>query len=187
MTVSGANLVFSSTYGERLHITNVCLYLLHDTGGKLTALISPHRNLRIYATNDKRPLLEKHLHWAAPYGLIPPSASGTSGAPADMGNYGQAGSSSNYAGIVSAGLPMTPAQIEALRQAAELSQMLNGLEKVSVDDNSRRESLLDKLCSAEDVLKLPEHKNPPGIASGELLVDLLKHQVCPEGFCFCTY
>ncbi len=54
--------------------------------------------------------------------------------------------------------------------------MLSSLEKV--DDEGRRSSLLDTLCSTEDVLGLPEHPNPPGIASGELRVDLLKHQVC---------
>lgn len=67
------------------------------------------------------------------------------------------------------------AQQEALRKAAELKSMLNTLEKV--DDESRRSSLLDNLCSTADVLQLPEHPNPPGIASGELIVNLLKHQV----------
>jgi hypothetical protein len=52
--------------------------------------------------------------------------------------------------------------------------MLNNLEKV--DDESRRTSLLDTLCSTEDVLNMPLHQNPPGRASGELRVDLLKHQ-----------
>ncbi len=54
--------------------------------------------------------------------------------------------------------------------------MLSNLEKV--DDEGRRSSLLDTLCSTEDVLDLPEHPSPPGIASGELRVDLLRHQVC---------
>jgi hypothetical protein len=52
--------------------------------------------------------------------------------------------------------------------------MLSNLEKV--DDESRRTSLLDTLCSTEDVLNMPLHQKPPGIASGELKVDLLKHQ-----------
>lgn len=67
-------------------------------------------------------------------------------------------------------------QQEDFTRAAELRQMLSSLEKV--DDEGRRSSLLDTLCSTEDVLGLPEHPNPPGIASGELRVDLLKHQVC---------
>jgi len=67
-------------------------------------------------------------------------------------------------------------QQEEFARAAELRQMLANLDKV--DDEGRRSSLLDTLCSAEDVLNLPEHPNPPGIASGELRVDLLRHQVC---------
>jgi SWI/SNF-related matrix-associated actin-dependent regulator of chromatin subfamily A3 len=66
-------------------------------------------------------------------------------------------------------------QQEALYKAAELRQMISALEKV--DDEGRRATLLDTLFSTEDILSLPEHLNPPGIASGELTVDLLKHQV----------
>lgn len=66
-------------------------------------------------------------------------------------------------------------QHEAFMRAAELKQMLNGLERV--DDEDRRASLLDTLCPTVDILNLPVHPNPPGIASGELVVDLLKHQV----------
>lgn len=67
------------------------------------------------------------------------------------------------------------AKVEALQKAAELRQMISGLEKVN--DDGRRSSLLDSLCSVDDILTLPEHKNPPGINSGELKVNLLKHQV----------
>lgn len=66
-------------------------------------------------------------------------------------------------------------QQEAFAKARELQQILNNLEKV--DDEGRRTSLLDTLCSTEDVLALPVHKNPPGIQSGDLKVNLLKHQV----------
>jgi len=66
-------------------------------------------------------------------------------------------------------------QQEALYKAAELRQMISALEKV--DDEGRRTTLLDTLFSTEDILSLPEHPNPPGIATGELTVDLLKHQV----------
>jgi SWI/SNF-related matrix-associated actin-dependent regulator of chromatin subfamily A3 len=77
-------------------------------------------------------------------------------------------------------------QQEALQKAAELKQMLSGLEKV--DDEGRRASLLDTLCSTVDILNLPVHPNPPGVASGELLVNLLKHQVgllCNGCTCSC--
>jgi len=67
------------------------------------------------------------------------------------------------------------AQQEAFVRAAELRQLLSGLERV--DDEGRRASLLDTLFSTVDILNLPVHPNPPGIASGELMVDLLKHQV----------
>ena len=53
--------------------------------------------------------------------------------------------------------------------------MLNNLEKV--DDEGRRASLLDTLCSVDDVLGLPVHPDPPSIANGQLKVNLLRHQV----------
>ncbi|KAI0334969.1 hypothetical protein GY45DRAFT_967409 [Cubamyces sp. BRFM 1775] len=65
-------------------------------------------------------------------------------------------------------------QQEAYQKAQELRQILNNLEKVN--DEGRRSSLLDTLCSVDDVLDLPVHPNPPGISSGELKVNLLKHQ-----------
>ena len=64
---------------------------------------------------------------------------------------------------------------ENLRKAIDLKQMLDSLEKVN--DEGRRASLLDSLCSVTDVLSLPEHPNPPGTKKGNLVVDLLKHQV----------
>lgn len=76
-------------------------------------------------------------------------------------------------------------QHEALVRAAELKQMLSGLERV--DDDDRRSSLLDTLCPVVDILNLPLHPNPPGIANGELVVDLLKHQVTYSLWsCSCT-
>jgi SWI/SNF-related matrix-associated actin-dependent regulator of chromatin subfamily A3 len=66
-------------------------------------------------------------------------------------------------------------QQEALQKAAEIRQMLSTLEKV--DDEGRRSSLLDTLCSTDDILNLPLHPNPPGLKNGDLKVDLLKHQV----------
>ena len=66
-------------------------------------------------------------------------------------------------------------QQEAFARAQELRQILNNLEKV--DDEGRRASLLDTLCSVDDVLGLPVYPDPPGTANGQLKVDLLKHQV----------
>ena len=66
-------------------------------------------------------------------------------------------------------------QAEAFAKAAELRNILNNLEKV--DDEGRRSSLLDTLCSVEDILSSPLHPNPPGIEGRQLKVNLLKHQV----------
>jgi SWI/SNF-related matrix-associated actin-dependent regulator of chromatin subfamily A3 len=147
--------------------------------------------LKIYGSSDKRNEIEKKLMLAQnrssrpdssqssamppPYGAAAPYAS-----YADPGFSGGGPSSAGYG--TSTAIPPTQStealrkQQEAFARAAELKQMLSNLEKV--DDEGRRSSLLDTLCSTEDVLSLPEHPNPPGIASGELRVDLLKHQVC---------
>jgi SWI/SNF-related matrix-associated actin-dependent regulator of chromatin subfamily A3 len=75
---------------------------------------------------------------------------------------------------------------EALRNAAELKQMLSSLEKV--DDEGRRNSLLDSVCSKDDILNLPVHPNPPSVKNGNLMVDLLKHQVCRSSYhCLSIY
>ena len=95
-------------------------------------------------------------------------------------------SSSGPSSTQSAAPKLTAAQLAAQQEAArkrqeaeakaqELRQILNSLEKV--DDEGRRTSLLDTLCSTEDVLALPMHPNPPGIQTGDLKVNLLKHQV----------
>lgn len=72
-------------------------------------------------------------------------------------------------------------QQEALAKAAELQQMLNTLEKVN--DEGRRETLLDSICTKDDVLNLPLHSDPPGTAKGNLKVDLLKHQLQALQWC----
>lgn len=73
-------------------------------------------------------------------------------------------------------------QEERSRKAAELQQMIADCEKVN--DESRRTSLLDTLCSTDDVLSMPTYQGtPPGIATGELTVDLLKHQLQALKWC----
>ncbi|KAJ3534925.1 hypothetical protein NMY22_g6710 [Coprinellus aureogranulatus] len=72
-------------------------------------------------------------------------------------------------------------QQEALAKAAELQEMLNTLEKVN--DEGRRESLLDTICTKDDILNLPVHADPPGTAKGNLKVDLLKHQLQALQWC----
>jgi SWI/SNF-related matrix-associated actin-dependent regulator of chromatin subfamily A3 len=109
-------------------------------------------------------MLEPLLIWATP----------------SQRGFGGSSSSSSRAGRQSPGKKhLTKAQQEAARRqlgnAAELRKILDNLERV--DDESRRSSLLDNLCPTEDILDLPLHPNPPGIESGDLSVDLLKHQV----------
>ncbi|KAG8213634.1 snf2 family protein [Butyriboletus roseoflavus] len=157
-------------------------------------------SLNIFGPSDKRDMLEPMLIWATPRqrgfpqrarGGIPGTSSAVAAAATSAGGgafpsayasalaatMGMAGAS-QARGMTSA---QSEAQQEAIRKqneafvrAAELKEMLSGLERV--DDEGRRTSLLDTLCSTDDILKLPVHANPPGIASGELVVDLLKHQ-----------
>jgi SWI/SNF-related matrix-associated actin-dependent regulator of chromatin subfamily A3 len=147
------------------------------------------RTLKVYGASDKRSQLEPLLIWATPRqrGFPPRSNNGTPytvpGAPADSGRGSSstsaasaAGASSQHrSGMTAAQKKAAAKQQEALQKAMELKQMLNNLEKV--DDEGRRSSLLDTLCSTEDVLNLPLHPDPPGIKNGNLVVDLLKHQV----------
>ncbi|KAL0956474.1 hypothetical protein HGRIS_002620 [Hohenbuehelia grisea] len=144
-------------------------------------------SLKIYGPSDRRDVLEPQLIWATPHQRgFPPRNTTTSGAQA------YSTGSSSYASVAASqpggssrasqpAVRQSAAQIEAQRKqqealikAQELKQMIHGLEKV--DDEGRRSSLLDNLCSVEDILNLPLHPNPPSIKSGDLKVDLLKHQ-----------
>ncbi|KAI5889386.1 uncharacterized protein SCHCODRAFT_02585708 [Schizophyllum commune H4-8] len=141
--------------------------------------------IRIYGRSDRRRELEPKLIWATPgqrgfEQLRNPTASSYGGGGGGYGGGMPLPPIPTYTGAASSSR-MTNAQIEALKKqqealnnAAELKQMLSGLEKV--DDESRRNSVLDTLCSVDDVLKLPEHPDPPGVAKGDLVVELLKHQ-----------
>ncbi|KIJ19024.1 hypothetical protein PAXINDRAFT_97103, partial [Paxillus involutus ATCC 200175] len=169
--------------------------------GNLTGFsYSLSMSLKIYGASDKRDILEPLLIWATPHqkGFPPRGRGGVPGAPSAKGAASSSAAASaqalsaSYATALAATMPgpsqprgATSAQTqaqqeaikkqqEALQKAAELKQMLSGLEKV--DDEGRRASLLDTLCSTVDILNLPVHPNPPGVASGELLVNLLKHQ-----------
>jgi len=109
-----------------------------------------------------------------PYGATPPYASDAASGFSD-GDPLSAGYGTSMAIPPTQSTEALRKQQEAFVRAAELRQTLSNLEKV--DDEGRRSSLLDTLCSTEDILGLPEHPSPPGIASGELRVDLLRHQV----------
>jgi SWI/SNF-related matrix-associated actin-dependent regulator of chromatin subfamily A3 len=148
--------------------------------------------LKIYGATDKRNQIEPMLSWvpakdrpsatAPSQSSVRPYEPATSYAPyatPEFSGYDRYDSrTSGYGAQASSALAHEASrkQQEEFARAAELKQMLASLEKVN--DDNRRTSLLDTLCSTEDVLNLPEHPNPPGIASGELRVDLLRHQVC---------
>lgn len=167
-------------------------------------LIVVSRNVKIYGATDKRAVLEPKLIWATPgqRGFAPlraaasvaptthqqiAASAGRSGAPPySQGGYAYSFSQAGPSSSQRAAVPkLTTAQVaaqqeaqqkqqEALEKAHELHQILDNLEKV--DNEGRRASLLDTLCSVEDALDLPEHPSPPG-KDGDLQVDLLKHQV----------
>jgi SWI/SNF-related matrix-associated actin-dependent regulator of chromatin subfamily A3 len=117
---------------------------------------------------------------ASGYGIPGRSASAVPGALPSYSSGSQPGAPGGYAGHGRSPAEQATHQEAmrkqqlALQQAAELRQVLSGLEKV--DDQDRRSSMLDTLCAVDDILSLPEHPNPPGIASGELRNNLLKHQ-----------
>ena len=113
--------------------------------------------LKIYGPTEKRNELESHLLWATPSQRGLPKRSA---APVPAGPSSQR---------------LQVSQVQDPQKAIELRQILDNLEKV--DDEGRRSSLLDSLCSNEDILNLPLHPNPPSIESGDLLTYLLKHQV----------
>ncbi|EJD03150.1 uncharacterized protein FOMMEDRAFT_108290 [Fomitiporia mediterranea MF3/22] len=144
-------------------------------------------DLKIYGASDRRNELERQLIWATPgqRGFPPARADGAREIPGQS----QAPRTHNYSAYdepeMSFGHRLSPEEIqklqaqqaeliEASRKAAELNSIISSLEKV--DDENRRNSLLDKLCSEEDAIELPAHPTPPGLNAGDLLVDLLKHQ-----------
>ncbi|KAF9222676.1 hypothetical protein BS17DRAFT_708165 [Gyrodon lividus] len=159
--------------------------VMHE--GNLTGFsYSLSTSLKIYGASDKRDILEHLLNWATPRqrGFPPRGSGGVPGVPSAKGVASSSALSETMPGPSQrrgATNAQTQAQQEAIRKqqealqkAAELKQMLSGLEKV--DDEGRRASLLDTLCSTVDILNLPVHPNPPGVARGDLVVDLLKHQ-----------
>ncbi|KAG9003678.1 hypothetical protein FRB93_010899 [Tulasnella sp. JGI-2019a] len=131
-----------------------------------------------------RAQIELHLIWATPgqrgfhAGAAPANQTGvqgTSASPIKNKVKSKAvsgpGSSGQASGSASGPPGMTPSQ-----KAVELATMMASM-GTKVDDASRRTSVLDALCG-EDVLELSECDvgMKPGLASGNLKVDLLKHQ-----------
>lgn len=126
--------------------------------------------VKIYADAWKRAQIEPQLIWATEGrgfpSIIPiPPARSAVGPSRSQGVAFSTQATSSSSQL---------SQKEQRARAAELRDILNNLEKV--DDQERRSSLLDQLCST-DVLDLPLYPRPPGIETGELKVNLLRHQV----------
>jgi SWI/SNF-related matrix-associated actin-dependent regulator of chromatin subfamily A3 len=164
-----------------------------------TMMLTFTRDIKVCGRNDSLSQLESSfpgtaLPWAIPgqYGfrkhatesctqtsnvvVIPFSSQSATGS--DHSQHETLQSSSQPRG----GARLTPAQIVAQKNAQEdkdkqrasaLKQTSDSLEKAG----RRWHSLLNQLHT-HNVLDLFEHLNPPGIESGELKVNLLKHQVC---------
>ena len=138
--------------------------------------------IRIFGPLEQRPVLEPLLVWATPgqrgFSNVRP-ASQLYKPPVALGkavpSTQEIPNSRLKSSAALASQQMATQKHSEFQKAAQLREMLATLEKV--DDDSRRASLLDVLCSAGDVLNLPLHPNPPGIGCG-LKVNLMKHQVC---------
>ncbi|KAJ3724629.1 SNF2 family N-terminal domain-containing protein [Lentinula raphanica] len=133
--------------------------------------------LKIYGPSDKVAELQPRLIWATPGQRGFKNSRTTSQAGNNRASAHVAPPpipSSSQRGPTAAQLERYAKQQEAFVKAAELRDMLNTMEKVN--DQGRRSSLLDTLCTDVDILSLPEYESSPGIANGTLKVDLLKHQ-----------
>ncbi|KAJ7217931.1 SNF2 family N-terminal domain-containing protein [Mycena pura] len=143
-------------------------------------LTSSSSTLKIYGSPNRRQELESKLIWATP-GQNGFSAR-KSASHSRVGAYSASQlPTPSYPGNSSQQLS-NPAQQEAVRKrqeefqkAADLKKMLASLDSTSVDAEKRRNSLLDRLLSGDDILKLPVCANAPGIGNG-LTVELMKHQ-----------
>ena len=159
------------------------------------------RVLKIYGAADKRDVLEPQLIWATPRqrgfsrnnraaGSNSNTSLPTSTARPDYSiDFDEYSAIQQTASISAAQREVMKRQQEtfvkqqaSLEKAAELRQMIANLEKV--DDESRRHTLLDSLCSVDDILSLPLHPDPPSIQKGNLRVDLLRHQVRSLSCCY---
>lgn len=64
---------------------------------------------------------------------------------------------------------------QAVARRREMDNILQAFEKAKQGE-AKGDLVVDALTDMKDVLALPLHPNPPSVASGDLLVDLLPHQ-----------
>ncbi|KAJ3805975.1 SNF2 family N-terminal domain-containing protein, partial [Lentinula aff. lateritia] len=141
-------------------------------------------SLKMYGPSDNVAQLQPRLVWATPgqrgfrstRTAAQPTGSRTPAPthPLKAPIHTPTASSSSQRVPTATQLEQSKKQQEGIRRAAELRDMLNTMEKVN--DQSRRSSLLDTLCTNEDILSLPVYDKSPGVATGQLKVNLLKHQ-----------
>ncbi|OCF32964.1 DNA repair protein Rad5 [Kwoniella heveanensis BCC8398] len=113
-------------------------------------------DLSIYARPSLREVLEPELAWALndTKAKPPPTASQ---------------SVSGLKGSASSGVGLPGGDDPAIKK------LLDGLTKVGTDQHSA-DTVMDSLTGNMDVSKLPLHASPPGLANGQLLVEILPHQ-----------
>lgn len=153
-------------------------------------------DLSIYARPSHRDVLEPELKWATPGQRGFEAMRAAEAAGVQQGSQGKAkgkgrakmGADTGLhgSGNSGAGLP------EANWNEEEMRRLLDGLKKVQEDekqangvmvrhidmmmDGAKVADQQDTLTSNIDVSKLPLHPSPPGVANGQLRVDLLGHQ-----------
>ncbi|WVF71338.1 hypothetical protein IAT40_006141 [Kwoniella sp. CBS 6097] len=113
-------------------------------------------DLSIYARPSLREVLEPELAWALndTKAKPPPTASQ---------------SVSGLKGTAGSGVGLPGGDDPAIKK------LLEGLTKVGTDQQNA-DSVMDSLTGNMDVSKLPLHPSPPGLANGQLLVDIMPHQ-----------
>ncbi|ORY75046.1 SNF2 family N-terminal domain-domain-containing protein [Leucosporidium creatinivorum] len=141
-------------------------------------------DIALYAPESIRDQLMPQLRWATPAPArrssklvpLPPTQNqtGVQGTASPQKGKGKAGNSSASSASSIAPEPGETAAQTAARQR-QLQKVLGALQRINGEEK-RGDEVLDALADVKDVLDLPFPKNPPGIASGDLNVDLLPHQ-----------
>ncbi|WVR06882.1 hypothetical protein IAU60_003918 [Kwoniella sp. DSM 27419] len=115
-------------------------------------------DLSIYARPSLREVLEPELRWATSMGdnAAPTPAYASQKVP------GMTGSGNSGSAVGS-------------KDEVAIRKLLDGLTRVGADQQ-QADSVMDSLTSTQDVTKLPLHPSPPGLAKGDMMVDLMPHQ-----------
>ncbi|KAF8318099.1 hypothetical protein DL93DRAFT_2054681, partial [Clavulina sp. PMI_390] len=162
--------------------------------------------MQLYGCPGMRKILEPKLIWATPRqrgftdqmraasssSYVPPNSQLATTSGANYGSYAGYGGGGGYGygggqssrsvsgAIDTQAMAQFRAKHEAEQKAREKAAQLRDLMKEfeTVNDESRRSSMLDALIPVDDILNLPEMVNPPPPSreTEELQTDLMKHQ-----------